>query len=124
MATTPLGKAALESESEKVAKAIEDGSLIAIPAWVLTTDALVAVTILTIIEVLGGFLSTYRKAFKFPHEESILAFGLTIIKYALALAAMQVYSLTTVLFPVAIITLSALLIVEIWWRRRKVSRVV
>jgi|AntRauTorcE11897_2_1112592.scaffolds.fasta_scaffold67260_1 hypothetical protein len=61
MATTPLGKAALESESEKVAKAIEDGSLIAIPAWVLTTDALVAVTILTIIEVLGGFLSTYRK---------------------------------------------------------------
>ena len=99
------------------------GALIAIPAWILTADALVAVIVLTGIEILG-FIPTYRKAFKFPHEESILALSLTILKYALALAAMQVYSLTTVLFPVALITLSALLIVEIWWRRRKVSRVV
>ena len=91
-------------------------ALIAIPVWILTDNPLLAVIILTSIEVLG-FLPTYRKAWLHPGDESQLAFILTIIKYVLALGAMEVYSLTTTLFPVALIVLSTLLIVEIQWRR-------
>ena len=97
------------------------GALIAIPAWIITANPLVAVIILTGIEALG-FMPTYRKAWLKPHDESILAFSLTILKYLLALGAMQSYSLTTVLFPIALLILSGLLIVELVARKRVVAR--
>jgi hypothetical protein len=97
------------------------GALIAIPAWIVTENALVAVLILTCIETLG-FFPTYRKAFLHPYDESILAFSLTILKYVLALAAMQEYNLVTVLFPIALIILSTILIFEIWWRKGIVKK--
>lgn len=92
------------------------GALMAIPAWILTANPLVAVIILTFIELLG-FLPTYRKAWRQPHDESILAFSLTLLKYALALGAMQSCTLTTVLFPVTLIILSSLLIIELAVRK-------
>jgi len=97
------------------------GALIAIPAWIITANPLVAVIILTGIEALG-FMPTYRKAWLKPHDESILAFSLTILKYLLALGAMQSYSLTTVLFPIALLILSGLLIAELVVRKRVVAR--
>ena len=94
------------------------GALLAIPVWIISDNPLLAVLILTGIEALG-FLPTYRKAWQFPHDESQLAFSLTILKYALALGAMQAYSFTTVLFPAALIVFSMLLIVETALRRKK-----
>jgi len=93
------------------------GALIAIPVWIITQDPLVAIIILTGIEVLG-FFPTYRKAWHKPGDESILAFSLTICKYGLALAATQTYSLATVLFPIALIILSAALICEVVMRKK------
>jgi len=93
------------------------GALIAIPVWIISDNPLFAVLILTVIEALG-FLPTYRKAWQHPHDESQLAFFLTILKYALALGAMQIYSFTTILFPAALILFSVLLIVETFWRQR------
>jgi hypothetical protein len=96
------------------------GALIAIPAWIITANPLVAVIILTLIETLG-FFPTYRKAWSKPYDESVLAFSLTIVKYGLALGAMQSYTLTTVLFPIALIILSSILIVEVLYRKRIVK---
>lgn len=93
------------------------GALLAIPVWIITANPLWAAIIVTVIEALG-FFPTYRKAFYHPEHESILAFLLTILKYSLALIALENYSVTTMLFPIALIILSATLVVEIWWRRR------
>ena len=93
------------------------GALVAIPVWIISDNPLLAVLILTGIEALG-FLPTYRKAWRHPQDESQLAFFLTILKYTLALGAMQVYSFTTILFPAALIIFSTLLIAETYWRRR------
>lgn len=93
------------------------GALLAIPAWIITANPFAAVIILTTVETLG-FLPTYRKAWHQPHDESIFAFTLTILKYCLALGAMQSYTLTTILFPAALIVLSAVLICEVTIRRR------
>jgi len=97
------------------------GALCAIPAWIITTNPLTAVILLTLIEILG-FVPTYRKAWLQPYEESGLAFSLTILKYVLALAAMQHYTLTTTLFPAALILLSTLLLIELTWRKRVVTK--
>jgi hypothetical protein len=94
------------------------GALIAIPVWIISDNPLLAVLILTGIEALG-FLPTYRKAWLHPDDESQLAFFFTILKYTLALGAMQTYTLTTVLFPTALIVFSGLLIAETFWRRRR-----
>jgi len=95
------------------------GALVAIPAWIATANPLAAVIILTVIETLG-FVPTYRKAYRKPHDESAFAFSLTILKYALAFFAMEAYSLTTLLFPCAVVLLSVVLIAEIAWRRTRV----
>jgi hypothetical protein len=92
------------------------GALVAIPVWIITANPLLAVVVLTFVEVLG-FLPTYRKAWYQPFDESRLAFSLTILKYILALGAMQTYNVTVMLFPVALIVLSTILLIEINWRR-------
>jgi hypothetical protein len=43
-------------------------------------------------------------------------------KYVLALGAMQTYTLTTVLFPIALLILSGLLILELLVRKRVVRK--
>lgn len=91
------------------------GALIAIPIWIATSNPLWAVLILTLVEILG-FLPTYRKAYWQPFDESKLAFSLTILKYLLAFGAMQVYTVTTLLFPLVVVTLSTLLLLELVWR--------
>ncbi len=96
------------------------GALAAIPAWVITANPLIAVIILTGIETLG-FLPTYRKAWHQPHDESVLAFSLTLLKYGLALGAMGNYTLTTTLFPIALILLSSVLITELLIRKQVVK---
>lgn len=95
------------------------GALSAIPIWIATADPLWAVIIVTTIETLG-FFPTYRKGFMRPYDESILAFMLTITKYSLALLALENYTATTMLFPIALIILSSGLVLELLWRRRVV----
>lgn len=95
------------------------GALTAIPIWFITGDPLWAVIVVVIIESLG-FFPTYRKAFSHPHVESMTAFFLTILKYSLALLALEKYTLTTTLFPIALIILSSVLLTEIYWRRKKI----
>ena len=97
------------------------GALSAIPIWVLTSDPLWAVIVVTAVEALG-FFPTYRKGYMRPHDESVFAFMLTILKYSLALAALKNYTLTTTMFPIALIVLSSALIVELLWRRREIKR--
>ena len=92
------------------------GALLAIPVWIITANPLWAAVIVTIIEALG-FFPTYRKAFYHPEDESSFAFMLTILKYGLALIALENYTVTTMLFPIALIVLSATLVIEIWWRK-------
>jgi hypothetical protein len=93
---------------------------LAIPVWIISHDPLLAVIILTGIEALG-FMPTYCKVWQRPFDESQLAFSLTIVKYMLALGAMEMYTLTTVLFPAALILLSLLLIAEISWRKKRLG---
>ncbi len=97
------------------------GALAAIPVWLVTGNPLWAVVIVVAIETLG-FFPTYRKAFSKPFKDSILAFSLTILKYSLALAALENYTLTTTLFPIALIILSVGLVVELVWRRSVVKK--
>ncbi len=88
----------------------------ALPFWYFTADPLWAVVILTSVDVLG-FGPTLRKAWYRPHEESLLFFLLFLVRNLLVIAALEHYSLTTVLFPAVIACSCALLILMVSYRR-------
>lgn len=76
------------------------GALVAIPVWVATNDPLWAVVLTTFIELLG-FGPTFRKTWFSPHSESMSFLLILIIRNSLIIAALDRYTMTTVLFPAA-----------------------
>jgi hypothetical protein len=92
-------------------------ALSSLPLWYLTSDPLWAVVILTTVDVLG-FGPTIRKAYHFPHSESVLFYALFAARNLLVVMALEHYSVTTVLFPAVIAAACMLLMALLTYRRR------
>lgn len=91
-----------------------------LPLWYVTSDPLWAVVMLTIIDVLG-FGPTLRKAYSFPHSESLMFFALFAARNLLVIMALEYYSVTTVLFSAVIAAACILLIAMSMYRRRALA---
>jgi len=92
-------------------------AIMSLPLWYLTADPLWAVLILTVADA-AGFGPTFRKAYAHPHEEPLLFYLIFVVRNLLVLAALEHYSLTTVLFPMVIAVVCALFIVMVAYQRR------
>lgn len=92
-------------------------ALSSLPFWYFTSNPLWAVVILTTVDVLG-FGPTVRKAYEFPHSESLLFFALFTARNFIAIMALENYSVTTVLFPAVVAVTCVLLMVMVVYRRR------
>lgn len=92
-------------------------ALSSLPFWYFTSNPLWAVVILTTVDVLG-FGPTVRKAYEFPHSESLLFFALFTARNFIAIMALENYSVTTVLFPAVVAVICVLLMVMVVYRRR------
>lgn len=90
-------------------------ALSAFPAWYFTTNPLWAVVILTVAD-LAGFGPTMRRAYRRPYQESSGFFALGGLRNLLVVLALEHYSWTTALFPVAVgiacLVLAALLLLR------------
>ena len=78
-----------------------------------------AVVALTGVDLLG-FGPTIRKAYHFPHDENVSFFVFFVARNSFAILALEHYSVTTVLFPAAIIGACLVLVLMINTRRRLV----
>jgi hypothetical protein len=95
-------------------------ALSSLPLWYLSSDPLWAVVILTTVD-LFGFVPTIRKAYIEPYSESQSFFALFVVRNVVAIMALENYSVTTVLFPVAISIACVFLMAMIASRRKIVS---
>lgn len=95
-------------------------ALLSLIPWFLTNDPLISVILITAIDALG-FLPTVRKSFKRPHQETLVTFLLSILKYSLVVIALQKYTLVTVLFPLSLVIMNALFVGMLVIRRRQVA---
>jgi hypothetical protein len=95
-------------------------ALAALPCWLLTSNPLSAVVLLTGMD-LAGFGPTFRAAYHRPHDERIGFYALGAVRNALAIAALEHYSLTTVLFPAAV-GIACLMFVAMVAYRRALAR--
>lgn len=96
-------------------------ALSALPLWFLTSTALSAVIVLTIVDLLG-FGPSVRKAREWPHEENITFFAIAVVRNAFIIAALENYTWTTVLFPAAV-GAACILFVGFVMLRRKMLQV-
>jgi hypothetical protein len=94
----------------------------ALPLWFFTADPLWAVVILTTVDTLG-FGPTFRKAYRLPFEEHLLFFVLIALRNLISIAALELYSVTTVLFPAVTAAACAVFIAMVVWRRQTPGRV-
>lgn len=91
-----------------------------LPVWYITSDPLWAVIVLTSVDVIG-FGPTLRKAHASPFQESLFFFSLFALRNAVAVAALEQFSITTVLFPAATGVACLLLIAVVFRRRRQIA---
>ena len=95
-------------------------ALLSLPVWIVTEDPLWAVIILTFVDLLG-FGPTFRKAYGRPFEEQLLFFGLMAARNFISIAALEVYSLTTTLFP-AVTGAACIIFIDMVMVRRRIVR--
>jgi hypothetical protein len=74
-------------------------TLISIPLWLWSGSPLYSVILLTFIEFLG-FAAMTPKTWRDPKSESLSYFVLSIFKYVLSAAALDIWSWETALYPV------------------------
>jgi hypothetical protein len=91
-------------------------ALAALPCWLLTSSPLTAVVLLTAID-LAGFGPTFRAAYDRPHDERTSFYALAAVRNGLAIAALERYSLTTVLFPAAVGLACVVFVAMVAYRR-------
>ncbi len=96
------------------------GAGIALLPWLLTNDPLISVVLITVIDALG-FLPTVRKSYKKPHQETLITFLLSTLKYSLVIFALQKYTLVTILFPLSLVIMNGLFVLMLVIRRRRVQ---
>lgn len=92
-------------------------ALVALPLWYATDNPLSAIILVSFIDLLG-YLPTARKAYYKPWEEMWFSYLISNIKHILSIFAMSTYSLTTVLYPVVLLSGNFALIALIFSRRR------
>lgn len=84
-------------------------ALAAIPLWIITSNPTYSIVMITVIDVLA-FAPTLRKTWRDPGSETLISYLLAGIKYIVALAAINVYRLATLLYPIALIIMNAAIV--------------
>ncbi len=92
---------------------------LAIPVWLITSDPLWAVVIMTVIDMLG-FGPTFRNAYEHPSHEDPVFYLVFSFRNLLVIYALETYSVTTILFPAAISVAGVIVAVIVLVRRREV----
>ena len=97
------------------------GALVGIVLWRITGNALTAVVIVTIVDMVA-FAPTYRKAYLKPQEETASLFALSALKYVVSLCALASINLTTALFPVSLVVSNGGFVLMLFIRRRQLAK--
>jgi len=81
------------------------GAGLALILWLVTENALVAIILVTIID-LFGFFPTFRKSFYKPQEETVIMYFLAGVKFLISIFALENYSLITYLYPGVLVVMN------------------
>jgi hypothetical protein len=92
-------------------------ALAVIPVWYVTHTPFIAVLLIILIDALG-FYPTIRKTLRKPQEECLLTYGLSAFQFFVALFALERFSWTAALYPLAIVLMNGGFVCAVLLRRR------
>lgn len=68
--------------------------------WLIAKDPVLSIVVATTTDLLA-FVPTIRKTWKKPYSETLSTSIITTFRFALAIFALQAYSIVTILYPIA-----------------------
>jgi len=96
-------------------------ALFAIVLWRLADQPLAAVILVLVADMLG-YIPTLRKSYSKPHEETASQYALSAVHWVLAISALQVFMLTTWLYPAWMAVFDSVLVATLLIRRRQLAK--
>ena len=94
------------------------GALLATGMWLLADQPLAAILLVIGADALG-FAPTFRKSYWRPHEETVSMYTPSASHWIFSIIALQVLTLTTVLYPAVITMLDLTLVATLLIRRKQ-----
>jgi len=98
-------------------------TFLAIPLWIVTSDPLWSVLLVTAIDAVA-YYPTFRKSYAKPDEELAFKYVLTVIRYLLSLLALEHYTVVTSVYQLVSIVMEAGVVVMLLWRRAMLKKAV
>lgn len=98
------------------------GAGVAMLLWWATSDPLIAVILITLIDALG-FFPTFRKSYHKPYEETAITFAISGLKFVIAIIALENLTPTTWLYPASLVLMNGIFVVMLLIRRKQVGYV-
>jgi hypothetical protein len=92
--------------------------LMALVMWAVTNDPLNAV-ILAVIANTIGYVPTVRKSIAKPYQEDMRSYAISLIKWVCAIAALDSFNATNLLYPVGATVVTAAFVVMLLIRRNQ-----
>jgi hypothetical protein len=96
------------------------GALLGIILWRLTNNPLSAVILVTVSDGLA-FVPTFRKSYFYPSQETLMEYFLSVVKWSLAIFALQSLNLTTWLYPASLVLTNATFVIMVAVRRNSLN---
>lgn len=92
----------------------------ALALWFLTKGPLLSVILITLVDALG-FFPTFRKSYVKPHEETLITYAISGLKFLIAFFALEKVSLVTALYPVYLVCANWAFVAMLILRRNVVT---
>ncbi|MEO6761483.1 MAG: hypothetical protein ABI220_03860 [Candidatus Saccharimonadales bacterium] len=96
------------------------GCMVALALWAVTNDPLLAIILITAIDMLA-FAPTFRKSFSKPNSEPAFTYTLSGLKFVVSLFALHQLSTVTVLYPASLVLTNGLFVVMILVQRKRLA---
>ena len=95
-------------------------ALVALPIWLMTDNALLAVIWVSVIDSIG-FIPTFRKSWIKPYEEMLLHPIIAGIKHITILLALETISPSTVVYSTSMVVMNCLMVAMLIFRRMTIK---
>lgn len=95
-------------------------SILALFLWLGIDQPLLSVILVSVVDILG-FVPTIRKSWSKPFEETLISYAMNTLRFALALVALERYTIITILYPLTWVIANGLFTIYLIYRRSVVK---
>ncbi len=96
------------------------GALVGMLLWRLTNSPLLAIIFVTIADAFA-FAPTFRKAYHKPHEETVIEYVCSALKWVVSIFALGSFNVTTALYPISLIFTNSAFVIMALVRRKQIA---